>query len=205
VHDLEQTRVHVLARARCGDFAEFVRIYVPLVYKLARGRALDENAVLDVAQEALLDLVRQMPRFRYDPTKQFRHFVRRVVHRRKIDYLRRQREESLESVARERGLACDEVEELSDGSSAQRSSDDRLDSERRRSVLESALDAVRSEVHPSTFRAFELVVMQGASVEEAARALGQTHNQVSQNKHRTLLRVRAKLARVLDGLGDDPA
>ena len=46
-------------------------------------------------------------------------------------------------------------------------------------------------------------MLQGASVEEAARALGQTHNQVSQNKHRTLLRVRAKLARVLNGLGDD--
>jgi RNA polymerase sigma-70 factor (ECF subfamily) len=152
VHDLEQTRVHVLVRARRGDFAEFVRIYVPLVYKLARGRALDENAVLDVAQDALLDLVRKMQRLRYDPKKQFRHFVRRVVHRRKIDYLRRQREESLESVARGRGLACDEVEELSDGSSGQRSSDDRLDSERRQSVLDAAFDEVRREVHPSTYR-----------------------------------------------------
>ena len=205
MHELEQTRIHVLLRAQSGDLADFARIYVPLVYQLARSLAPDENAVSDIAQEALLDLVRQMPRFHYDPTKQFRHLVRRIVYRRKVDYLRKQREQSLETLAGRRGLDLDEVPELSDERSTQRCSDDRLDREQFRSRIGAALDEVRREVHASTFRAFELVVMEGESVESAAARLGQTHNQVSQNKHRVLSKLRAKLAGLRTKLDLDAA
>jgi RNA polymerase sigma-70 factor (ECF subfamily) len=196
MHELEETRISVLINARQGDFEDFVQIYVPLVYRLARGFALDENTACDVAQAALLDLVRQMPAFRYDPTKQFRHFVRRIVYRRKVDYLRRQRGESLESVARGRGLSADEMEELSDGNAAQRACEDQLDIEQQRIRLEAALQSIREEVRPATFQAFHLVMVQGKSVDLAARALHQTPNQVCQNKHRVLHKLRARLAKL---------
>jgi RNA polymerase sigma-70 factor (ECF subfamily) len=191
--ELDQTRINVLVRAREGDFAEFARIYVPFVYAHARRIAADEHSACDVAQDALLDLVRRMKHFQYDPAKRFRHFVRRIVRRRQADYFRRRRERSLESVASKRGIDPEEVAELSDGNESQRVADYLLDLDWLRACLAAAQREVRSRVRPNTYRAFQLVVVEGESVESAARILGQTRNQVAQNKHRVAVRLRDKL------------
>ena len=61
---------------------------------------------------------------------------------------------------------------------------------------------MRGEVCPATFQAFHLVALQGESVEEAARILGLTHNQVSQHKHRVLRKLRSKLEKLMGRFGD---
>jgi RNA polymerase sigma-70 factor (ECF subfamily) len=202
VPELEQTRLNVLVSAGRGDLAEFAQIYVPFVYRIARTMASDEHIASDVAQAALLDLVKQMPHFRYDPTKRFRNFVRRIVHRRRLDFFRKRREDSLESVARRRGVRPEEVVELAGESEEQRLADDLLDLDRRRARLAAALDEVRGRVRPSTYQAFQLVVMEGQSVERAARILGQTRNQVAQNKHRVVRRLRSTLEKPPGRIGE---
>jgi DNA-directed RNA polymerase specialized sigma24 family protein len=49
---------------------------------------------------------------------------------------------------------------------------------------------VRKEVEPATSRAFEMLVLESRSVEDAARELGLTANAVTIAKHRVGKRVR---------------
>jgi DNA-directed RNA polymerase specialized sigma24 family protein len=60
-----------------------------------------------------------------------------------------------------------------------------------RTMLEQCLRQVRKEVTPPTFRAFEMLVLESGSIEDAVRELGITRNAVAIAKHRVSERVRA--------------
>jgi len=67
------------------------------------------------------------------------------------------------------------------------------DDEWERHVLQECLERVRREVEPSTFRAFELVMREDRSADEAARELGVPIKLVCNAKHRILKRIRELL------------
>lgn len=60
-----------------------------------------------------------------------------------------------------------------------------------RSMLEHCLRQVRREFEPSTFRAFEMLVLEQRTLDDAERALGATRNALSIAKHRVSARLRA--------------
>ena len=62
------TRQSVLARARDGDWIDFLRIYPPLIQAFARRRGLGAADAEDVVQQTLTDVVRRLPEFEYDQT-----------------------------------------------------------------------------------------------------------------------------------------
>lgn len=64
------------------------------------------------------------------------------------------------------------------------------DEEWERSLLERCLVAARTEVEPTTYRAFELVVLDERSPADAARLLGVPIKTVYNAKHRLLARIR---------------
>ncbi len=57
---------------------------------------------------------------------------------------------------------------------------------------------MRREVQPSTFQAFDLLVVRELPVEEVAAMLGQTPNHVCQSKLRVVRRLREHLEEMLD-------
>lgn len=59
-------------------------------------------------------------------------------------------------------------------------------------LLAATLDAVEREVEPATWRAFELVVLQGVPAAEAARELGMALTAVYNAKHRVVGRLRER-------------
>jgi RNA polymerase sigma factor (sigma-70 family) len=63
-----------------------------------------------------------------------------------------------------------------------------------RSMLEHCLRQVRKEVAPSSFRAFEMLVLEGRSIDDAVIDLGITRNAIAIAKHRVSGRLRELVA-----------
>lgn len=182
------TRSSLLQRARQGDSDEFVAVYAPLAYAMARKRGLDQDSADDVVQAVMLKLLERLPSFEYDRSRgSFKGYVKTIVGNTIIDQARR---------AKARPTVSDEVLEsvpVEDEGFAQL-----FDREWIKTHLLAALDKVRKEVRVSTFLAFQMTVLREMSVPEVAEALDLSNNQVSQYKRRVLQRLRAHLAEALD-------
>ena len=176
------TRPSVLARARDGDAGEFARIYSPLIYRMARRRGLDEHDAEDLMQQMMLELLRLLPKFRYDRSRgTFKGFLKKMTGNRVID-LYRKKKPLLDPAALE-GVADRDAEDP----------DEEFDREWQKAHLVAALDAVRPQVKPSTFQSFQLFALEGWPIEKVAETLGISRNQVSQNKRRVIQRLKAQV------------
>lgn len=177
--DIGTTRPSVIERARKGDASEFVRLYGPLAYVIARKRGLREHDAEDVMQQTVLELLQLLPSFQYDRARgTFKGLVKTLVLRRTVDLVRsRQRE-------------CD-VASLPPKTEPKKCFDELFEREWRKSCLMIALDRVRHEVKPTTFQSFQLFVLWEWPIDDVARSLGLTKNQVSQNKRRVTARLKA--------------
>lgn len=182
---ITNTRESVLDRARSGDTTDLVRIYAPFVANLARkwgrARGLSEADAEDVAQEAMLQLLRLVVDFRYDRQKgRFKGLVSSIVTRRVADASRRRKPTDMD-------LGQISVEE-------DREFEDLQEREWVKAQLLMVLDIVRKEVQPSTFQCFQLTWLDGLSNADVARRLGLPPNTVAQNKRRVFERVRSQFA-----------
>src|SRR5439155_8913533 len=67
------TRLSLLARLRNADdvqaWEDFVNLYAPLVYGLARRHGLQDADAADLSQDVLRAVVQAVPRFAYDPAR----------------------------------------------------------------------------------------------------------------------------------------
>lgn len=91
---MEQTRATLLQRLRQPDagaaWEQFCLLYGGPILRYAGKLGLNNADAQDVMQETLVALVRQMPRFEYDPARgRFRNFVLTIVHRQAMALLRR--------------------------------------------------------------------------------------------------------------------
>jgi len=178
-----ETQSVVLRRAKAGDADEFAAVYGPLVLAMARASGLDHADAEDVMQQVLLEVLQALPRFEYDRAKgSFRGFLKTIV-RQRVHDLRRRR--------RSAGEVDESIPEPVDALAAW------FEEEWRQAHLEAALDRVRKEVQPSTFQAFDLLVVHELPVDEVAAMLGQTPNHVCQSKLRVARRLREHLKEML--------
>src|SRR5580704_3936941 len=80
---MEPTPVSLLERLRRPDdreaWGQLVDLYAPLVHVWARRAGLQDADALDMVQETFLHLRSKLPDFRYDPTRQFRNWLRTVA------------------------------------------------------------------------------------------------------------------------------
>ena len=173
----QTTRPSVIERARQGDWEDFVRIYPPLILGFALRRGLQSIEAEDVVQEAMSDIIRRMPEFHYDRNKGgFKAFLRRVVHNKVVDRLRKRR-------------TTEPEHKLHTSSSDEPGPEELFDQQWLLEHLYRAIELVRKEVKPSTYQSFELYVLRELPVEDVARFLNLTHNQVYVNKRRVIRRI----------------
>src|SRR5436190_2368957 len=88
------TRRTLLSRLRNLDDQEswrtFFDRYWRLLYNVARRSGMDDASAQEIVQDTVIAVARQMPEFRYDPTRgTFRQWLLRITRRRIIDHLRR--------------------------------------------------------------------------------------------------------------------
>ncbi|MEO0963800.1 MAG: sigma-70 family RNA polymerase sigma factor [Planctomycetota bacterium] len=190
-----RTRLSLILRLRdpedTDSWAEFVCVYGPFVYSIARGRGLQDADACDLVQDVMREVSRSVSRFEPDPAMgKFRGWLGVITRR----VLARFFEKSKTQVPGTGGtahlvglsnLSVDEEEE-------------RWDREFRAHVFRWAAERVRGEFAESTWRAFWLTAVEGVAAREAAEACEISVGAVYIAKSRVLSRLRERAAQAVD-------
>jgi RNA polymerase sigma-70 factor (ECF subfamily) len=191
---MPETPISLLERLRLGadeaSWQRLVRLYTPWIGGWLRRQGLDAADVEDVVQEVMVVLIRELPRFTHDCRRgAFRRWLRTIT----LNQLRafwRRRKRQPAPAALETALA-----ELEDPESDLSRAWDR---DHNAHVVRRLLELLESDFEPSTWQAFRLVVLEGQTSAEAARALGLSPVAVRVAKSRVLSRFRQEA----EGLAD---
>jgi len=169
---------------------EFHRLYAPILYRYARVRGLSRDDALEVRDECLKVLAMKMPGFDYVRAKGgFQAWLRRMVHRKTIDFLRKRRIGQAKTT---------ELRRLPDRNPTP---EDVWEECWQREHLKYCVNQVRPLVPEKSFRVFRMLMLDDCSVREVCAELGVNTNQVYKAKSLVLKAVRMKMAEL--GLGRD--
>ena len=174
-------------RGNSVAWREFDAIYRPMILRLGRARGLDAATAEDVVQHCMLAIHRHIDGFDYDPRKgHFKGWLRTLVDN------------------RVRNLLRDRHDQLADTKDFKRPQESEASPEEvferlwHQEHLDYCLGQIRAEVQESTFKAFELHVLEEWPVEKVSAALGMTNDQVYRIKWRVLQKLRAKMRELLE-------
>ncbi len=192
MNSIPDTRHTLLVRLRDKGnrqaWREFLDIYEPLVYRLARGRGLQHADALDVTQATLAAVASAIDRWEPDPCRgRFRAWLFRIAKNLAINALLSRRH-------RPRGSGQTTIQQLLE---QQPAVDEREASvyelEYRRETFQWAARQVRDEFHENTWDAFWGTAVGGESIRAAAERLGMTVGAVYAARSRILVRLREKI------------
>ncbi len=190
------TRPSLLLRLRSAEDADawrtFVETYMPLLYRWCRRAGLQDADAADVSQEALLQVVRSIRRFEYQPQRgRFRDWLALVIRRRLSRFWQQQ--------GRAGVATGDETAQASEQPEAA-PADPEWVAEFNAHLLRVALERVRSEFESSTWQVFELTWLAGRPAAEAAAELGLSLPAVYVAKHRVLKRLEEEVLHLAEDL-----
>lgn len=183
------TQPSLMARIRDTDdgdaWRQFVSIYAPLVYGLARRHGLQDADAADLTQEVLRSVAGAAARFDYDPSRgSFRGWLYTIARNEIRDHLGRRGRQPI-------GRGDTEARRLLEALPTPEEDEEqrwRLDHERR--VLAWAADRVRDQFEPSTWLAFRMTAQEGRPPREVAETLGISVGAVYIARSRVLARLR---------------
>jgi RNA polymerase sigma-70 factor (ECF subfamily) len=179
--------------ADAGAWREFVTLYQPLVYRLARRRGLQDADAQDLCQEVFRAVAGAIGRYDIDPARgHFRGWLARIARNLLINFLTRR-------PYRLRGSGSTSVQELLEAQPADDpSATAEFDAEYRRRVFQWAAGLVRGEFAPSTWQAFRLTAIDGRTPADAADELGLSVGAVYVARSRVLARLKARIRQLGD-------
>lgn len=146
-------------------WSEFVTLYGPSVVHWCRRHGLQDSDAQDVAQDVLVRFWRQAAGFRYDPSKRFRSYLRRMVFTAVADWGRARK---AERIADDPGAVDAVLESLP----AREELADAISSAYRTELLSAAMADVERRVKPSTWAAFRMLAIERRSGRDVAERLG---------------------------------
>jgi RNA polymerase sigma-70 factor (ECF subfamily) len=188
--DDPQTRHTLLAKLRApGDeaaWSEFVGLYEPLVYRLARRKGLQDADAQDLCQEVFRAVAGAISR--WDPAGgSFRGWLRCITRNLLINLLARQRRHPRGSGdSAVQALLAAQPEPDAEASAL-------FDAEYGRRLFEWAADAVRGEFTLKTWDAFWRTAVEGRRPGEVAAELGMSVGAVYIARSRVLARLRHRI------------
>ena len=193
---MNTTPVSLLERLRTSTDEEawrrFADLYTSLLLAWARRLGLQPADAADLVQDVLVRLMRELPRFQYDPArKNFRGWLRTICFNLWRD--RERARAARPNGAGDAGLA--NVAQLDDGL------EDFWNHEHNVFLVRQALrlfDAMEADFEPQTLKACRQVVLHHRPPAEVAKELGLSANTVYIAKLRVLRRLRKELAEFLD-------
>jgi RNA polymerase sigma-70 factor (ECF subfamily) len=182
------TRLTLLARlqdVRDGAaWAEFVEIYAPLVYGLARRHSLQDADAADVAQDVLRAVVRALPRFTFDPLQgSFRGWLFTVA--------RNQLRKFIHTRSRQpQGTGDSGAQALLEAHPAHEEDIVRWDQEYQARLFAWAAEKARPNFREATWQAFWRTAVEGQDARQVGQTLGLSAGAVYIAKSRVLARIK---------------
>ena len=186
---MDRTPASLLQRLRRpGEpeaWARFVELFTPLIYYWARRLGLQHQDAADLVQDVFTLLVQKLPAFSYDRHKSFRGWLRTVTLNKWRDRCRRR------TVPVEKNAVPDELP-------GPEAADAFWETEYRHQLVGQALEVMRAEFQPTTWKACWELVVTGRPAAEVAAELGVSENAVYIARSRVLGRLRRELEGLLD-------
>lgn len=163
------TSLSLLARLK-GDkgsgpgWDEFVQRYQPRILSWCRRWGLQESDALDVSQNVMLQLAKQMHTFEYKPGGRFRAWLKTIARRAWYDYTLRRKKAEFQAPESDMWRKLDNADAEQDLLTA-------LEEECNRELLQVAMGVVQTRVKDKTWQAFKMTELDGQSADEVAQQL----------------------------------
>jgi RNA polymerase sigma-70 factor (ECF subfamily) len=188
--EFPQTRLSLIAQVQSpGDreaWDQFVLIYRPVIYRMARRRGMQDADAQDLVQSVFMRVASSIQRWeKNDPETKFRHWLRRVVRNTIFSALSRQPKDA--------AGGSEMLDLLAGQPKNEKLVEQELATETMREQYLHAAAVVKKDVDPDTWRAFELTVVGGQSCEEAAALLGKSVGSVYAARSRVMRRLREQV------------
>lgn len=169
--EFPETRDSLLVQLRGSEdeaaWREFIALYRPVIYRIARKRGLQDADAQDVTQKILISVAGSIGTWeKRDETTRFRHWLRVVAKNAILMQLRGKPKAS------GGGTAVQELLEQHPESEDDVQKD--IELERQREIFLRASNLVRGEVAENTWQAFELAVIERLPIEEVAARCGKS-------------------------------
>lgn len=193
--EIPKTRPSLLVRLRDPQdewaWGEFVAIYEPLVYRLARRKGFQHADANELTQEVLLAVASAIDRWQPDPSRgKFRTWLFRIARNLMINWLAKQGRHP-------RGTGDTEVRQLLENQPAPTGQDSALfDWEYKRQTFRWAAEQIRGQFREATWKAFWQSSVEGEPINQVADRLGITAGAV----YIARSRVMARLRQTIEGL-----
>jgi RNA polymerase sigma-70 factor (ECF subfamily) len=172
-------------------WAQFVELYVPLIFAYARKRGLQDADAADLTQACLRQVAVHVGRLEYDPERgTFRSWLFTIVRNQLRDFQGRPRRLY-------QGSGDSRVQRLLEAQAAPEPEEAaEWEREHRRGLLAWAAEQVRPRIHEPTWQAFWQTAVEGKEAREVAQTLGLTTAAVYLAKSRVMARLRALIREV---------
>lgn len=189
-----ETSFSLLERLRLPSdsaaWQRLVELYTPYIQSWLRRQAVQSADIDDLTQEVLRSVVRALPDFQHDLRRgAFRRWLRTITVNHLRSFWRARRPQTLSDQAEQ---LLDRLEDPASDLSRQ------WDEEHDRHVLRRLQELIEPEFEPTTWRAFQMVVLEGRSAGEAAAQLGISANAARIAKSRVLARLRQESDGLID-------
>lgn len=189
------TRPSLLVRIRDPldqrAWSEFLEIYTPLVYQLARRKGLQDADAADLVQEVFRAVAGAIDRWDPDPKRgSFRGWLSRIARNLMVNFL-------IKEEARPQASGDSRVARLLEEQPAPAGPESALfDAEYRRRLFAWAAEEVRPEFRTTTWAAFWMAGVEGKDPRTVAEALGISVGAVYHNKSRVMARLRQRIEEI---------
>ncbi|HSG70851.1 MAG TPA: sigma-70 family RNA polymerase sigma factor [Planctomycetaceae bacterium] len=180
----ESLLVQVRSPANREAWDQFASIYRPVIYRLARRKGLQDADAQDLAQQVLIAVASAIERWeKSDESVKFHHWLRRVARNAIVNALSRQPHDRAAG-----GSSAHEL--LSEQPGADPESETLIELEYRRELYLRAARIVSADVEPETWRAFEMTVIEGRTIDDAAHTLNKSVGTIYAARSRIMRRLR---------------
>ena len=192
----DATRPSLLVRIRDARdreaWGQFVEVYAPLVYDMARRRGLQDADAADLTQDVLRSVAGAIGRLDYDPRRgTFRSWLFTVTRNALNTFFEAQRRLP-------RGSGDSAVQDWLANQPDSADESAVWDREYERRLLDVAAEQVRLEFENPTWQAFWRTAVEGQPAREAAEGLGMSVGAVYIARSRVLSRIKEKVAQLRD-------